>query len=198
VQVLIKWLFDIARYVSSHEVGDSSDNGKKACSALIILDIFFKLKFSHQPSDVPPNYIKTIFSMLQMRPELPPMQRPKFSDLNFLMMYIPDCYYTKIAEVLVHFTNQVLPTDSGKPEWVYVLPLIHIFDRRVTAFDFPELKSASIRWTDEKVNLDTVSKNRTTPAKIARYQTYSEIYAAKKDLLPQMHVIRFTVEITTL
>jgi hypothetical protein len=169
VQVLIEWLHNIAICVSSIEMGNSTDNGKKPCSALIILDILFKSSRLYRYSDVPLNCIKLIFSMLQMKPELHPAQRPKFSDLEFLMAYIPEHYHSHIAEVLVYFTNQVLPIDSGKLEWVYVLPLIHIFGKRVTAFDSPKLKSASIKWMDEKINLDTVLKNRNTPAKIARY-----------------------------
>lgn len=136
------------------------------CSVLIILDTLFKMSRFYHRSDIDRSWISLLFSMLRLRPELKQSQAPKFLDLTFLSAFIPDPYHREVAKALVYFTEQVLLDGGAKPEWINVLPLIHIFEKRIHPFDSPALTSEKINWTDKSVNLGRISQH--TKAEISR------------------------------
>ena len=106
-------------------------------SVLIILNILFKIsdRVTHSSDD-----IAQLFSMLYLRPlDQNWSKSPKFLDLNIVMAFIPDQYYQSISKVLAHFTKYL----GAKLEWVYVIPLIHIFEKHISPYDKPAIKSDS-------------------------------------------------------
>lgn len=154
---MLKWVFDIANHLKSVTVHDSSANGRRICGVLLILKLLFRECDHFLPSDISPREISQLFSMLHLKPDII-QSGPKFSDLNFLTTFIPDQYHVQVAKALTHFTELVLPIADTTPEWVFVIPLIHVFEKRIHPFDVPALTSDTIKWTDRGINLTKVNR----------------------------------------
>lgn len=137
------WLFDAVKQLKSVEVHTSKDNGRRMCSVLVIMDILFKISDRVTHNSISSDDIALLFSMLHLRPENVNQNIPP--DLNFIMAFIPDQCYPGVAKVLVHFTTIL---QQAKLEWIYVIPLIHIFEKKVLPCAKPEVKSDLIKWTD--------------------------------------------------
>lgn len=167
LQVLINWLLEIANCLKLVEVNTSSDNGRKMCSVLVIINVLFIIRDCSNLA-LSSSQISFLFSMLRLRPHLDHSQTLKFLDMDFLRSFIPDQHHIEVAETLIHFTNLALPSGSASPEWIFVLPLIHFFQKKIHVhpFDSPALTSDTINWTDSSIKLYTSSKN--TRAKISR------------------------------
>lgn len=168
VQVLISWLLNIADHVKLVEVHNSTDNGRKMCCVLLILNVLFKISDCYHSEDIKSSQISLLFSMLRLRPHLDQSQAMKFLDLDFLSSFIPDQHHIEVAKALVYFTKQVLPSGNTSPEWIFVLPLIHFFQKKIHIhpFDSPALTSEKINWTDESINFYLLSLS--TKAKISK------------------------------
>lgn len=161
------WLLDIADCLKLVDVHNSGDNGRKMCSVLVIINLLFEISDSFK-SDINPSQISFLFSMLRLRPHLEQSQIMKFLDLDFLGRFIPDQHHIEVAKTLIHFTKKVLPSGSAGPEWIFVLPLIHFFQKKIHLypFDSPALTSEKINWSDKNFNLYMLSPY--TKEKISR------------------------------
>lgn len=139
---------DIALHLVSTAVDSSTTNGKRMCSILILLDLLHKLSECGKKDIVLPDDITMLFQMLCFKPDShnPPL---KLEDLNYLLSFIPDKYYMDVANVLVKFTNDILPSNNLKSiEWLYVVPLIHILKKKIQPFEHPAVTSREIRWNE--------------------------------------------------
>lgn len=177
LQALLTWLLDIAKHLTSIEA-TSSDNGRKMCSVLIILNVLFKTYRCFHRRDINAYDVSRLFSMLHLMPESYQSYRAtKHSlDLNFLMRYIPEDNYGEVAAALIFFVNLIVPV-AVRPEWVYVIPLIHIFDKTTQPFGNPQLTSGSISWTDKKIRLASINTNSLN--EISRYNYIYHSYTCK-------------------
>ena len=143
-----------AYHLNGLVVKSSTENGKKMCLILIILDLLFKISRDHlQAEEVEPFEINTLFSMLMLRPDL--SKAKKIPDLNDVTNFIPQNYRKHIAEVLAHFINIVLPSNHLEhTEWVYVMPLMHSLDGKLDRCT----SSDAVKWTDSHVKLSSMGK----------------------------------------
>lgn len=126
-------------FVSSTVDSSGIVNGKRMCSILIILELLNKL--GHKDN----NDINLLFSMLCFKP---PDSSQTWEDLSFLLSFIPNECHMNLAKVLVNFVNAILPvcSDLNRIEWLYVIPLVHIFQKKTVPFKPPALTSKEIRW----------------------------------------------------
>ena len=157
LQALKEWLLGIVGDLNASVIKTSSDNGKRVCSVLIVLDLLRKIYDKLLPSEKPnADEVIYIFSMLRLRPDI---SSEKFPDLNFVTNYIPQHYHERMAAVLNHFLVICLPTNNVKnADWISVIPLIHIFKKRIHPFDPPVIKTEKIQWTDRDINLILLRK----------------------------------------
>ena len=141
-------------HLNSLLVKSSTENGKKMCLILIILDLLFKISRHLQTEEVEPSEINTLFSMLMLRPDL--SKAKKFPDLNYVTNFIPQSYRKHIAEVLAHFIDIVLPSNHLEhTEWVYVMPLMHSLDGKLDM----ATSSDAVKWpTNSRVKLSSMGK----------------------------------------
>lgn len=146
-----QWLLDIAGHLKSIEVNSPSVNGRRMCSVLIILNLLDKIVAGLHRDDLNSNDISVLFSMLCLKPNL---ARSNCDDLDFLKMCIPYSHHKVVADFLVKFTNTILPMSNLRrpDDWLYVIPLIHIFEN-VPTFGSVPLTSNEIKWKDSRINL---------------------------------------------
>ncbi len=165
LQVFKAWLVGIADYLMSIEVKTPSTNGRRMCSALIILNLLRKISDHMHEKDLDPSEISLIFSMLYLKPEMH-RPAPQCLDLEFLLAYVPRSHHKALANVISFFIKRVLQSDHlKKPEWLYVIPLIHFFSKKVEPFDIPTVTAKRIEW--DHLGLATAVK-RSTSVKVAR------------------------------
>ena len=111
-----------------------------------------------KPEKLNSNEIDILFSMLRLKPD----SSQKCADLNFVRNYIPQDYHEHVGDVLVYFMKLCLPTNNLKSvDWVYVVPLIHIFKKKINPFDTPTRISQKIKWTDGNIDLTLLRKPAT-------------------------------------
>lgn len=110
------------------------------CSILIILNLLHKLS----EIDISPDDIDILFSMLCFKPG----PCDSWDDLNFLLSFIPKECRKKVANVLVKFINAIMPfsSDLQTINWLYLIPLVHIFQKKTKPFKDPTLTSKEIIW----------------------------------------------------
>ena len=143
------WLLEVKHKLMSTPINSSHDNGRRMCSALVILDLIFRLSSDGFDKYFVTNEIVILFSMLHLRPEA----RQCYVDLDFLCSIIPVSYHAKIADMLIYFTNKVLPEAEPGSSWVHIVPLIHLFNKKIKAFEEPKMRSADISWNDSMLRL---------------------------------------------
>ena len=154
MQVLKTWLLDIAKDLKSSDVYSATDNGRRMCSVLVVLAVLSKaswLLFSS--NEISADEISLPFSMLRL------CQKPHHShavDLNILMDFVSEKHYVDVARVLAVFTTKILPSPSAVSEWVYVIPLVHIFRKKTKPYQDPALVSKDILWSDADIPLSQV------------------------------------------
>lgn len=121
-------------------------------AVLIILTLINELKVHLKDNEVLYfTEVVAIFSMLCLKPSVH-LPTPKSGDLQFLLSYIPDNNQLSIANMLIYLTNSHLrnPKHLKIIKWLNVIPLIHIFKKKVTPFDTP---GRDINWIDEDIKL---------------------------------------------
>ena len=154
MQVLKTWLLDIVKHLKSIEVHSPTDNGRRMCSVLVVLAVLSKAsRLLFYNNEISRDEIIPPFSMLRL------CQEPHHSlaaDLNILMDFVPEQHYVEVARVLAVFTNKILPSPSAISQWVYVIPLIHIFRKKTKPFQDPALVSKDIMWSDADIQLTQV------------------------------------------
>ena len=166
LQVFKGWLIGIANYLKTIEVKTPSLNGRRMCSVLVILNLLWKLLGHLHASDSDASEISWLFSMLYLKPHIH-QPCPKCLDLEFLLDCVPQSHHKALANILTHFVKFVLQRDDlKKPEWVYVIPLIHFFSKKVKPFDAPAIATARIEWVHSGI---THAVKRATSVKAARY-----------------------------
>lgn len=141
---------DIANYLSALE---SYDNGKRMCATLVILNLLQKISFLLHHNDVSSADINMLFSMLHLRTD-----SNSEVDVMFLQSYIPDSCFKDVANVLIHFTKSILSSSTNRLDWVYVIPLIHIFGRRIKPFNSAVLNSKEIMWIDTQIDISNLKR----------------------------------------
>ena len=123
------------------------------CSVLIILmllskviqDQHFKLEMFHLEE------LCSMFGMLCLAPHQLDTQW-KSEDLDILLNFVPEVAYDEIATCLEEFINSVIEERQLRgPQWLYVLPLIHIFRKKIKPFEKPA--TTDIQWDDNKIKL---------------------------------------------
>ena len=144
---MVSWLLGIGKCLKSTNISSVTDNGRLMCSVLLILHVLFKVK--HYVHSVNPHEVAFLFTMLCLRPDISSHLNHKCLDLTFLTSNIPQEYHVKIVDELIFFTNQMLPVASLNLEWICVIPLIHIFSKRIEPFDLPVFTSNEIQWRDK-------------------------------------------------
>ena len=92
-----------------------------------------------------------MFGMLRFVPHQLDTQW-KSEDLEVLLNFVPEGAYDQIATCLEEFTNFVIKERQlREPQWLYVLPLIHIFRKKIKPFDKPA--TTNIQWEDNNIKL---------------------------------------------
>ena len=124
-------------------------------AVLLIINLLHKISAQLMTADrLNCNQLVSLFSMLCLNPNL---SHSKSEDLQFLLSFIPTECYKPISDALIYFTNNYLL--DLKIEWLYVIPLIHIFKKRVHPFENPVYDKKYIKWTDEDINLYLLKGN---------------------------------------
>lgn len=150
-----EWLLDVAKRLLSMEVCSSFVNGRRMYFVLVILDLLYRIWIQLLAQDKSLHDISMLFFMLCLKPNIE-HSSPEFEDLQLLRKFIPADYWKEIAKILVHFINESSPTDQ---EWLCVIPLVHIFARKVEPFATPAFLQKQIKWTDPSINLGLIKKN---------------------------------------
>jgi hypothetical protein len=159
LQVLKTWLLDIAKHLKSVDINTATDNGRRMCGVLVVTVLLSKVL--HINADE----ISLLFSMLHLWQE-PGCTEAKCADLNILMDFVSEQHYEEVSENLVKCANTIIPSASGVSEWIYVVPLIHIFQKKIEPFQSPALTSKDMKWFDPCIRLYQL---KNTSIKISRY-----------------------------
>lgn len=118
-------------------------NGKRICAVLTIFRLFNETHTDLQ--NVINDNIAELFSMLRLKPG----NYRHSIELNYLTSFIPDDQYEVIAGIFVRFINLIIPTNI---EWVYVIPILHIFQKRIKHCEVSEISYKDIQWTDQLID----------------------------------------------
>ena len=124
-----------------------TENGKRISLVLIVLNLFHKIS---QDIEFDVNDINIMFSMLALRPDLP--KSTNFSDLNYVMNFIPQLSWKHIADVLGFFINMLLPSNNlDNTDWVFVVPLMHALDEKLTSLE-------KVNWRDDCFDISKMGR----------------------------------------
>ena len=94
----------------------------------------------------------SMFGLLCLAPYQLDTQQWKSEDLDVLLNFVPEAAYDENATCLEEFTNFVIKERQLRgPQWLYVLPLIHIFRKKINPFEKPA--TTDIQWEDNKIKL---------------------------------------------
>lgn len=169
---------DIINFLKSVDISSSFGNGKRMAAVFIVLNLINEVKVHLTDNQgVYFNEVGTIFSMLCLKPDVH-LPTPKSGDLQFLLTYIPVQSQLSIANVLIGFTNGLLRNVKHFKiiKWLNVIPLIHIFKKKVIPFDPPV---RDINWIDEDVRLHLVKGYSTDSA--LRYSIVHDVVRPMKN-----------------
>lgn len=145
------WLHDVARCLETKEFKSPSDNGKRVCSVLVILELLMKIDKKLERNqgidrNISDHYY--LFSMLYLI-----SKQPQDASLNFFQSFIPDKENESVAKLLLKYMELVLPScNLERIEWLYMVPLIHILKKRIKPFD--KIIVASLKWKDPDIDMD--------------------------------------------
>ena len=120
------------------------------CSVLIIITLLRKTiqhsnEISHEISDILP----LLFSMLLIKPKENHPQNILSEELMVVQQFIKIQDLEDVTQSLVFFANYVLKHQRpASPEWIYVLPLLHIFSRQSGSTE-------KLIWKDALIKLPT-------------------------------------------
>lgn len=126
------------------------DNGRRICSVLVILSLLWKLKFEYH------EIIIEMFLMLYLKPQEVQVNKWTINELRILKTFVPNEYYSELAECLIGFLNLTIERNKLYPaQWLFVLPLIHYFQNRLQVSDtFDGLQFREIsQWRDNDIML---------------------------------------------
>lgn len=161
---------NIGHHLLSKEVHSSSMNGKKIYSVLVLLWLLYEQR------ELGLDDVSMLFSMLRLKHDIEPY---KFEDLRFLQSMFTATVQDKIADILIHFINLILPNRDVCMEcqWLHVIPLVHIFKR--TTQPFASLYEKEIIWMDNNFNLFIVKQNMSIQAPRYCMHGHSELLTLK-------------------
>lgn len=140
-------------------IQSSEENGSRMASVITVICCFSNmipscLRIEHLEIDL----IAVMLSMLVMMPDLP---REQCKDWNVVSALIPKTSKQAVASNLFGFCTYLARNRNIiKPEWVYVIPLIHFLREQSVPFGNPQLDPEKIKWTDQHFDLGYV-KSRT-------------------------------------
>ena len=160
----MKWLRDILEHLECIDIKSRHEYGERMCSVLVILRLLQKVI----PQDTPihtfldyyklhTNWIVRCFSMMLMEPEEIKPNQWVIKELDVLMKFVHSKSYSEVSNCLVTMVNYVIKDKHLlQCQWLYVLPLIHIFRLRIKPFENRNL--SNIQWDDEDVKLPTMMR----------------------------------------
>ena len=96
-----------------------------------------------------------LLSMLRLQPDISSF---KCVDLQFLTSYIPDGCFKDVGQMLKDFINFILPDCLERLDWINVIPLLHIFLKKIQPFDGPVLAYNEIKWSDMLITMYKMKK----------------------------------------
>ena len=169
---MAEWLIDIAKHLKRIDVNSSTDSGRRMCVVLLIIVLLFKIQKFQDLINF--DYITLLFSMLHIMrpPERPGVQQvPNFLDLAVIMARVPEDKLIQVSNALLFFNRQILPISSDRLDWVYIIPLIHIFSKKVKISEKRTLLYNEIEWKDENLQLFRINSH--TRSCFTRYITYT-------------------------
>lgn len=137
------------------------DYGKQICSVLVILGVLYRSSTFYRSDVINHNEISMLFALLRLGTE---SQARTSMALNVIMEFVSD-QSVDVADMLLYFGKKLSVADPPS-EWIYVIPMIHIFQGYMKPFEHPKLTSGSIKWTDKTFEM-TKSKVQV----ISRYFT---------------------------
>lgn len=146
------WLMEIIYQLISLE---EYSNGKRICSGLLLLCLLHNLAKHFREIDA--SDISTIFSMLLLKPTIE-QSKPKCEDLRMLNTLISIHYQEYVANILVDLVNFILPVREVcvDCQWLHVIPLIHIFKRKI----LKPLYETQLSWLgDDGIELSVLKRN---------------------------------------
>ena len=115
------------------------------CSIFVILKLLSKISFGRTDVIKRPE-VMNMFSMLFLSPE-PTPPPPKCHDWSVISELIPEANRKDIAAVLIRLLNLNLPMSTWKmADWVFVIPLIDLLEKRTKPFARPAMTSRDIQW----------------------------------------------------
>ncbi len=132
-------------------------NGRRMCSILAILYLFYKLRCSHS------RYLENINNMLFMLGMIPQevsSRKWMLMEVQILRSFVPNEFCSNLAHCLVFFVNLVVKTKHlRQPQWLSSIPLIHILKEKINISDIhDEHESIDIsQWTEDDIKLPSNS-----------------------------------------
>ena len=139
------------------------------CSILVILCLFRRMIPDHAKlNSFDLEFLCILFEMLRLVPHEVNSQW-KCEELDVIFTFIGDTAYGEVATCLGDFTNLVIERCKlSKPEWLHIIPLIHIFQKKVKPFERAATKSDSIQWQDNCIKLH-LAKRTSSEQREKRY-----------------------------
>lgn len=155
--MFIHWLFQVASHLKSINTTSHRESGRKMYSVLVILCLLKRMIPEHcRLEALPLEELCSVFDMLCLAPHRVGSQW-KSENLDVLLSSIPETAYGELATCLETFTNLVIERCRlRRLQWLYVLPLIHIFQKKIKPFENPATKFGDIQWVDHKIYLHRV------------------------------------------
>ena len=153
MQEFTAWFTDTIFELHKLDAREGFANGKRMASVITIMCILYDMSINKNmnanlDSLVKPNVVSAMLSMLLLRPEIK-SGNYKCEDLEMLLSFIPKFVQLKVTRALVEFAMYYFRMgniDTNSPQWLYLLPLLHLLKcTRIPPLVKP-LKLAEIKW----------------------------------------------------